>query len=77
MTNASSALDHVTIPGLVRIESGEGGLPRVVITPYTAISGVLAPKICAAPAPTVNGFSAIMGGSVGSGIFCNWIAVLP
>lgn len=46
--------------------------PKVVITPYTSSSGVIAPKIRAI---SQYGFKAIIGGSGFSGIDCNWIAI--
>ena len=46
--------------------------PRVVLTPNTTASGVIAPKIREV---TTTGFKAIIGGSVSGNINCDWIAI--
>lgn len=47
-------------------------VPRVVLTPNTTTSGVIAPKIREV---TTTGFKAIIGGSVSGNITCDWIAI--
>lgn len=46
--------------------------PKVVITPFSSTSGVIAVKITGV---SQNGFNAIIGGSGYSGIGCSWIAI--
>jgi len=46
--------------------------PKLVITPFTSTSGVIAPKIRAL---STQGFRAILGGSGFSNIDCCWIAI--
>ena len=47
-------------------------VPRVVLTPNTTTSGVIAPKIREV---STTGFKAIIGGSVSGSIDCDWIAI--
>ena len=48
------------------------GTPKIVLTPRTTTSGVIAPKVRSRSA---SGFAAIIGGSGFSGIVCDWIAM--
>jgi len=47
-------------------------VPRVVLTPNTTTSGVIAPKIREV---STTGFKAIIGGSISGNIDCDWIAI--
>ena len=47
-------------------------IPKIILTPRTTISGVIAPKVRSV---STTGFTAIIGGSVSGNIDCDWIAI--